>query len=85
MRSVLYAIVILAAPVGAVQAQQWTPPPAELIERARRILQSVPIIDGHNDIPSKLLEHAAGDPDKADLSKSQPQFHTDFARLRQGG
>jgi membrane dipeptidase len=85
MRAVLYAIAILAAPVGAVQAQQWTPPPAGLIERARRILQSVPIIDGHNDIPSKLLEHAAGDPDKADLAKSQPQFHTDFARLRQGG
>ncbi|MGH7470512.1 MAG: dipeptidase [Longimicrobiales bacterium] len=65
-------------------AQQWTPPSAELLERARRILQAVPVIDGHNDIPSKLLEFAGGDPDAADLTKPQPQFHTDFARLREG-
>ena len=57
---------------------------AELIERARRILQAVPIVDGHNDIPSKLLEFAAGDPDKADLTQPQPKFHTDFARMREG-
>ena len=68
-----------------VSAQTWSPPPRELIERARRILAETPIIDGHNDIPSKLLESAGGDPDKADLSKPQPQFHTDFARLKQGG
>jgi membrane dipeptidase len=83
MRTVGYAIVILALSSQA-NAQQWTPPPAELVERARRILQTVPVIDGHNDIPSKLLEFAGGDPDKADLSKPQPQFHTDFARMRAG-
>ena len=85
MKFVLYALVMVAGSTGSIQAQQWTPPPADLIERARRILQAVPIIDGHNDIPSKLLESAGGDPDKADLSKPQPQFHTDFARMRQGG
>jgi membrane dipeptidase len=81
MGSGLILGVFMALPVAA---QQWTPPGAELIERARRILQTVPIIDGHNDIPSKLLEFAGGDPDAADLSKAQPQFHTDFARLREG-
>jgi membrane dipeptidase len=85
MKFVLYALAMVAGSTGSIQAQQWTPPPADLIERARRILQAVPIIDGHNDIPSKLLESAGGDPDKADLSKPQPQFHTDFARMRQGG
>lgn len=80
---VFMGVVALLAPLG-LAAQQWTPPSAELIERAKRILQEVPIIDGHNDIPSKLLEFAGGDPDRADLSKSQPQFHTDFARLREG-
>src|SRR5262245_43029968 len=69
---------------ATAEAQQWTPPSAELIERAKRVLQAVPIIDGHNDIPSKLLEFAGGDPDRADLSRPQPQFHTDFGRLRQG-
>jgi membrane dipeptidase len=85
MKSAGYLIVMLSLASAQVSAQQWTPPSQELIDRARRILQTVPIVDGHNDIPSKLLESAAGDPDKADLSKPQPQFHTDFARLKQGG
>src|SRR5688572_11370471 len=84
MRFVLCALVMVAGSTVSIQAQQWTPPPADLVERARRILQEVPIIDGHNDIPSKLLESAGGDPDRADLSRPQPQFHTDFARLREG-
>jgi membrane dipeptidase len=69
---------------ATAEAQRWTPPAAELVERAKRVLQAVPIIDGHNDIPSKLLEFAGGDPDRADLSRPQPQFHTDFGRLREG-
>jgi membrane dipeptidase len=85
MKTAGYLIVMLTLASAQVTAQQWTPPSQELIDRARRILQTVPIVDGHNDIPSKLLESAAGDPDKADLSKPQPQFHTDFARLKQGG
>lgn len=72
----LLLMIALAAP------QQYPP---ELIERARAILREVPIIDGHNDIPSKLLELAAGDPDRLDLTRAQPQLHTDFARLRAGG
>ncbi len=79
---VLTAAIAIAAPAGA--QNRWTPPSAELIARANRILQEVPIIDGHNDIPSKLLEFAGGDPDKADLSQTQPKFHTDFARMRAG-
>ena len=76
------AVLAAAAPL---QAQtRWTPPSADLIARATRILQEVPVIDGHNDIPSKLLEFAAGDPDKADLSQPQPKFHTDFARMKAG-
>lgn len=85
MKFLMICLATSAAAVPGLQAQAWTPPSAELIERARRILREVPVIDGHNDIPSKLLESAAGDPDKADLSKAQPQFHTDFARLRAGG
>jgi membrane dipeptidase len=84
MKYVTYALALGVFMTSTVEAQQWTPPAAELIERARRILQTVPIVDGHNDIPSKLLEFAAGDPDRADLSQAQPKFHTDFARLREG-
>jgi membrane dipeptidase len=86
MKRQCWAIVAAAAVCATRLSAQasWTPPSAELIARATRILQEVPIIDGHNDIPSKLLEFAAGDPDKADLSQPQPKFHTDFARMRAG-
>src|SRR5687768_1017004 len=85
MRRWLTSGALLVTLTSGATAQQWTPPSAELVARARRILQAVPIVDGHNDIPSKLLEFAAGDPDRADLTTSQPQFHTDFARMRAGG
>jgi len=85
MKRMFYTIVAAGLCAAPLQAQNgWTPPPADLIARATRILQEVPVIDGHNDIPSKLLEFAAGDPDKADLSQPQPKLHTDFARMRAG-
>jgi membrane dipeptidase len=88
MKSTVWAIVaastFCASPVLGQSKSSWTPPSADLIARATRILQEVPVIDGHNDIPSKLLEFAGGDPDKADLSQAQPKFHTDFARMRAG-
>jgi membrane dipeptidase len=84
MQVMRWSAILAVFMASGARAQQWSPPSAELIERAKRILQTVPIIDGHNDIPSKLLEFAAGDPERADLSKAQPQFHTDFARLRAG-
>jgi membrane dipeptidase len=69
---------------GAAQ-QRWPEPDARLLERARRILAEVPVIDGHNDLPSQLLGNAGGDPARADVSRSQPQLDTDLARLRSGG
>ncbi|HSL72050.1 MAG TPA: dipeptidase [Longimicrobiales bacterium] len=87
MRHEVLGIVGAAVFVAGSAAGQeaWTPPSAELVARATRLLREVPVIDGHNDIPSKLLELAAGDPDRVDLTKAQPQLHTDFARLRAGG
>jgi membrane dipeptidase len=54
-----------------------------LIARAREVLRTTPVIDGHNDFPSQVLERG-GSLDRVDLAVPQPALHTDMARLRQG-
>jgi membrane dipeptidase len=78
--SVLIALLALVTPVSAQQAT----PDAQLLERARRILDQVPIFDGHNDLPSELLERASSDPARFDLTQRQDSFMTDIPRLRAG-
>jgi membrane dipeptidase len=74
-------MLITLAHAELLQAQQ---PDAALLERARRILDQVRIIDGHNDLPSAILEQGGADPTRFDFNQLQPRFHTDFVRLRQG-
>ena len=50
--------------------------------QAVRILRTVPLIDGHNDLPDAIRER--GGLDSVDLAKSQPRLMTDIARLRAG-
>jgi membrane dipeptidase len=78
--SVLIALVSFAPPVYA----QQNAPDAQLAERARRILDQVPIFDGHNDLPSELLARANSDPARFDLTQRQDSFMTDIPRLREG-
>lgn len=47
--------------------------------------QLTPVIDGHNDLPWALRKDGFYDFDKVDIAASQPQLHTDLARLRAGG
>lgn len=56
------------------------------LERARRLLRSAPVIDGHNDLPWEVrtFERAPGDVSAYDLTKRTPG-HTDLARLKEGG
>ena len=53
--------------------------------RARRVLSSTPLIDGHNDLPwaIRLATDAPHDVEAYDLRKKTPG-HTDLARLKQG-
>jgi membrane dipeptidase len=50
---------------------------------ALRILRTTPLVDGHNDIPDAVRER--GGLDSVNLAASQPDLHTDIARLRAGG
>ena len=56
-------------------------------ERAVRILEQVPLIDGHNDIPwqyNRRVDHRLSAIDFMDTSDQDPPMHTDIRRLREG-
>src|SRR5438034_2901365 len=50
--------------------------------QALRILKTVPLIDGHNDIPDAIRER--GGLDSVNFGVSQPRLMTDVPRLRAG-
>ena len=55
------------------------------LEHARKLLESTPLIDGHNDLPWEIRESKAAPRDVAayDLRKRSPK-HTDLGRLAEG-
>ena len=74
----LLALLLTTATVAATQRD-----PA--LERARRILRSVPLIDGHNDLPWEIRHSRTAPMDVAayDLRTRTPG-HTDLERLKAG-
>jgi membrane dipeptidase len=77
----LMSLPLLAIPLAALSHDQADP----LLERARRLLRDVPVIDGHNDYPWEVRGKAGLDLAKLDMRQPQPSIHTDFARLASGG
>lgn len=82
IRSCLLAVSALALVLpAAAQAQDGA-------ARARAILDTTPLIDGHNDLPWALRQGFASDPYAVDLSTNldaTTDLHTDIPRLREGG
>jgi membrane dipeptidase len=62
-----------------------TRPPESDLDRAKRILSTTPLIDGHNDLPWAIRESktAPRDVDAYDL-RTRTAGHTDLERLRAG-
>jgi membrane dipeptidase len=56
-----------------------------LLQRARGLLAERPVFDGHNDLLWELRKRVGYDLDRLDVSRSQPDLHTDLPRLRIGG
>jgi membrane dipeptidase len=81
-RAALLALLTLGA--APLRAQAPVAPDPKLLARAERILARVPVIDGHNDLPSELLDRFGGDPYAAHLDTGQPALQTDLPRLRAG-
>ena len=80
IRSCLLAVSVLALALPAA-AQDGE-------ARAREILRTTPLIDGHNDLPWALREGFGNDPYAVDLTANldeSTKLHTDIPRLRAGG
>jgi membrane dipeptidase len=77
------------APISAQQVSISIGPAREAadpyLERARRVLASTPLVDGHNDLPWAIRENriAPKDVEAYDL-RTRTSGHTDLERLRKG-
>ncbi len=58
---------------------------ASYAERARAIHASLPVVDGHNDLPWALRMKAGSDLNQADPRRELDGYHTDFPRMKAGG
>jgi membrane dipeptidase len=73
----------LADPAAAQNADG---PPDAALERARKLLRSTPLIDGHNDLPWEIRQSKAAPRDvQAYDLRGRTRGHTDLARLEEGG
>lgn len=86
-KSWLPLLILLAVPLAAQEA--WTPPEPALVARARKLLDQVPLVDGHNDVPwemrSRVKNHLAQIDLRSDTGVLEKRMHTDIPRLRKGG
>jgi membrane dipeptidase len=69
---------------GAFAVEAGGQADAKLIQQARALLATSPLIDGHNDYPWTLWEKAQRQLDRLDIRQSQPAIMTDIPRLRAG-
>ena len=79
------AALMLGAPVNLPAQKSSSPASDVYLARAKRILATTPLIDGHNDLPWRIREDsiARGNVDAYDLTKHTPG-HTDLDRLKAG-
>src|SRR6266853_1715902 len=68
-------VLLAAQPPNRLTAQDYR-------AEALRILRTVPLIDGHNDIPDAIRER--GGVDSVNFAVSQPKLMSDVPRLRAG-
>ena len=76
--AILFLSTLAANTAGAQRGDPY-------LARAKRVLATTPLIDGHNDLPWRIREDtvARSNVDAYDLRIRTPG-HTDFARLKQG-
>ena len=57
----------------------------ELTEKGKAVHFSGLLFDGHNDLPWEVRKQCKSSFKTIDISKAQPEMHTDIPRLREGG
>src|SRR5881227_997933 len=87
--ALLFAVLLAGACAALAQEAVHKAPDPALVERARRLLRQVPLVDGHNDLPWEYRKRFQNHMEKIDLragtAKLDPPMHTDIPRLRRGG
>jgi membrane dipeptidase len=87
-KSCLLGMAVLWLTLTGAAAGQPAPDPAH-VERAKKLLREVPLIDGHNDLPwayrERVKNHLGQIDLRGDTSQLDPPMHTDIPRLREGG
>lgn len=83
LRFALLASCLLFAPAAWAQAETTSCDQNTALSQARKLLQSSPLIDGHNDLPWVIRETTGGDVAAFGLDKGTA-FDTDIPRLREG-
>jgi len=83
MRGLILVLTLLSVLPSSRRLSAQAAKPDSFRIRALAILRTVPLIDGHNDIPDAIRER--GGLDSVDLSASQPKLMTDIPRMRAGG
>ncbi len=56
----------------------------DALQHAHDILDKIPLIDGHNDLPIVIRQRANGDVRAFDLNRTRADYDTDIPRMRQG-
>ena len=80
MRALIFLVVLASVPFS-IEAQAGDPH----LQLAKRVLSSVPLFDGHNDLPW-AIRNADIPMDVRAYDISRPAVgHTDLKRLREGG
>jgi membrane dipeptidase len=82
--AVRLGLVLLALPVALALRlhAQGAPAARDYRAEALRILKTVPLVDGHNDMPDAI--RSRGGPDSVDFSATQLGLMTDIPKLRAG-
>ena len=70
---------------GAEKGNGSTRAKIVVTDRARAIHDAAILVDGHNDLPWRIRTDGSSTFEKLDISRPQPELHTDIARLREGG
>ncbi|XP_045596120.1 uncharacterized protein [Procambarus clarkii] len=85
--------VVLAVALPLAARRSSMPHPHNALARVHRILSTVPLIDGHNDLAWNIRNFVHNKLEKVDMSQnlstvepwgSSPWSHTDLARMRHG-
>lgn len=79
----IFCYFLLTCSALALSRLAMANPDDSTVDRAKRVLKSAPIVDGHNDLPWVIREKFGGDVEHYDLSV-RTQSDTDIPRLREG-